>query len=134
VKQCDITKKCNTVLGMKIWIYCSEYISWIIKTENFTDAKKFYWSWTGGPVDKPINFNWYFLTVFLRSPSWFGWPFWNTCVTNNHGYVPLVVNTSRSFPRLWIITGFVTRWTRRVSLMEQELLTLPEHLSFPRLD
>jgi hypothetical protein len=27
--------------------------------------------------------------------------------------------------------GFVTRLTRRVSLVEQELLTLPEHLSSP---
>jgi hypothetical protein len=67
-------------------------------------------------------------TVFLRSPSWLGWPLWNICVTNNHGYVPLVVNTSRSFPRSWIITGFVTRLSRRVSLVEQELLILPEHL------
>jgi hypothetical protein len=30
-----------------------------------------------------------------------------------------------------IITGFVTRLTRRVPLVEQELLTLPEHLSSP---
>ena len=30
-----------------------------------------------------------------------------------------------------IITGFVTRLTRRVSLVEQELLTLPERLSSP---
>jgi hypothetical protein len=29
----------------------------------------------------------------------------------------------------WLITGFVTRLTRRVSLVEQELLTLPEHWS-----
>jgi hypothetical protein len=29
------------------------------------------------------------------------------------------------------ITGFVTRITRRVSLLEQEMLTLPEHLSPP---
>jgi hypothetical protein len=36
-----------------------------------------------------------------------------------------------SFPRSWLITGFVTRLTRRVSLVEQELLTLPEHLSSP---
>jgi hypothetical protein len=36
-------------------------------------------------------------------------------------------NPSRS----WLITGFVTRLTRRVSLVEQELLTLPEHLSSP---
>jgi hypothetical protein len=54
-----------------------------------------------------------------------------TCVTNDHGYVPLVVNTSRSFPHSWLITGFVTRLTRRVPLVEQELLTLPDHLSSP---
>jgi hypothetical protein len=39
------------------------------------------------------------------------------------------VRTSRSFPRSWLISGFVTRLTRRVSLVEQKLLTLPEHLS-----
>ena len=37
----------------------------------------------------------------------------------------------RSFPRSWLITGFVTRLTRRVPLAEQELPTLPEHLSSP---
>ena len=42
-----------------------------------------------------------------------------------------VVNTSRSFPRSWLITGIVTRLTRRVSLVEQELLILPEHLGSP---
>jgi hypothetical protein len=36
-----------------------------------------------------------------------------------------------SFPRSWLITGFVTRLTRRVSLVGHELLTLPEHLSSP---
>jgi hypothetical protein len=46
-----------------------------------------------------------------------------------HGYVPLVVNTSWSFPHSRFITGFITRLTRRVSLVEQELLTLPEHLN-----
>jgi hypothetical protein len=66
----------------------------------------------------------------LRSLPRLGWPLC-VCVTNNHGYVPLVVNTSRSFPRSWLITEFVTRLTRRVSLVEQELLTLPEHLSSP---
>jgi hypothetical protein len=44
-------------------------------------------------------------------------------VTNDHGYVPLV-NTSRSFPHWWFITGFVTRLTRRVPLVEQKLLIL----------
>ena len=46
---------------------------------------------------------------------------WNICV----------VNTSRSFPHSWLITGVVTRLTRRVPLVEQELLTLPEQLSSP---
>ena len=45
------------------------------------------------------------------------------CVTNDHGYVPLV-HTSRFFTYSWLITGFVTRSTRRVQLMEQELLTV----------
>jgi len=48
---------------------------------------------------------------------------------NNHGYVPLVINSSWSFPRSWLITGIVTRLTRLVSLVGQELLTLTEHLS-----
>ena len=43
--------------------------------------------------------------------------------------LPLVVSTSRSFPHSWLITGFVTRVKRRVPLVEQELLTLPEYLS-----
>jgi hypothetical protein len=34
------------------------------------------------------------------------------------------VTTSRSFPRSWLVTRFVTRLTRRVSLVEQELATL----------
>ena len=49
----------------------------------------------------------------------------------DHGYVPLVVNTSRFFPHSWLITGFIARLTRRVSLVEQELVTIPEHLSSP---
>ena len=62
-------------------------------------------------------------------PPWLGWPFWNICVTNDHAYVPIVVNTSRSFPHSRLITGFVTRLPRRVPLVEQELPTLPEYLS-----
>jgi hypothetical protein len=50
---------------------------------------------------------------------------WNIFVTNDHGYVPLVVNTSRSFPPSWLITGFVTRLIRWVPLVEQKLFTLP---------
>jgi len=40
-------------------------------------------------------------------------------------------STTRSYPHAWLITGFVTRLTRYVPLVEQELLTLPEHLSSP---
>jgi hypothetical protein len=50
-------------------------------------------------------------------------------VTNDHKKVPFVVTPIQSFPHSWIITGFVTRVTRQVSPVEQELLTLPEHLS-----
>ena len=46
----------------------------------------------------------------------------NICVTNEDGYVPLVVKTLRPFPHSIIITGFVTRVTRRMPLGEQELL------------
>ena len=46
-------------------------------------------------------------------------------VTNDHGYVPLVVNTSQYFPHSRLITGVVT------------ILTLPmplvEHMSSPRV-
>jgi hypothetical protein len=56
--------------------------------------------------------------------TWLGWPLSNICVTNNHGYVSIVVNTSRSFTYSWRITGLVTRFTRKVPLVEQELLTL----------
>ena len=79
----------------------------------------------------PLSYVEVITSKVLRLPPWLGWPLWNICVTNDHGYVPLVVNTSRSFPHSWLITGFVTRLTRRVSLLEQELLTLPEHLSSP---
>jgi hypothetical protein len=51
----------------------------------------------------------------------------------DHVYVPVVVSTSLSFPCPWLITGFVTRVTRRVSLVEQGLLSLTKrgHLRKP---
>jgi hypothetical protein len=55
----------------------------------------------------------------------------NICITNDNGYVPLVVSTSRSFPHSWLITGFVTTASQLLSLEEQELLTLPDLLSSP---
>jgi hypothetical protein len=71
------------------------------------------------------------IQLYNSSTVRLGWPLWNICVTNDHGYVPLEVNTSPYFPHSWLITGFVTRLTRRVSFVEQELLTLSEHLSSP---
>ena len=56
---------------------------------------------------------------------------WNICFTNDHGYVPLVVDTSMSFPHSRLITEFVTILTRRMPLVEQKLLTIPVHLSSP---
>ena len=47
----------------------------------------------------------------------------------DHGYVTLVVTLPG--PHSWLITGFVTRETRWMSLAEQELPTPPEHLSSP---
>ena len=41
-------------------------------------------------------------------------------ITNDQGYVSLVLITSRSFSHAWLITGFVSRLTRRVPLVEQE--------------
>ena len=46
-------------------------------------------------------------------------------------YAWLVCICSRSFPHSWLITGCVTRLTRRVPLVGQELLSLPERLSSP---
>jgi hypothetical protein len=43
----------------------------------------------------------------------------------------LATDIFQAFPHLLLITRFVTRLTRRVPLVEQELLTLPVHLSLP---
>ena len=48
----------------------------------------------------------------------------NICVTYNLGYIMFVVITIRSFAHSHI-TGFMTRGTRRVSHVDQELPTLP---------
>jgi hypothetical protein len=55
------------------------------------------------------------------------------CVTNGHGYIPLVESKFRSFPHLWLSIRFVTRLARQVPLAEQELPTLPEYLSSPQV-
>ena len=58
--------------------------------------------------------------------SWLDLPLRNNCVINDNGYVPFVVITIQSFPHTWL----VTRVTRRVSLVDHELLTLPDFTRF----
>ena len=65
------------------------------------------------------------LRTFYMTP-WLGKPLWNIYVTNDHRYVPFVLITTRYFLRSWPITGIVTRVTRQVPHVEQELLTLVE--------
>jgi len=43
----------------------------------------------------------------------------------------LMKNICFTFPHSRLITGIITRLTRRVPLVGQELLTFPEHLSSP---
>ena len=50
----------------------------------------------------------------------------NSCL---QGYVSFVIITILSFPLSLLITGNVTRVTQRVLPVEQELFTLPGHLS-----
>ena len=54
-------------------------------------------------------------------------------VTNGLWYVLFVVITIWFFPHSQLITMFVTRIAWRVSRVEQELLTPPEHLTSPLL-
>ena len=46
----------------------------------------------------------------------------NSCSTSDHGYVPLVANTFKSFPHSRFIIGFVIRVIRRVQILEKEIL------------
>ena len=51
---------------------------------------------------------------------------------NDHRYVPLIESTSPAFPHSRLSIGFVTRLTRRVTLVDQDLQTILEHLRSPR--
>jgi len=50
-------------------------------------------------------------------------------VTIDHRYVPFVIIVIQSFPHSLLLAGFVTRVRRRVLLVEQEFMTIPEQLS-----
>jgi hypothetical protein len=50
-------------------------------------------------------------------------------VTHANGNVCMSLSQLKSFPHLCLITGFLIRVTKQVPLVEQELLTFPEHRS-----
>jgi hypothetical protein len=81
--------------------------------------------------NKTINLLWNTSFRFSFIFRYFKCPIYSRsiCVTNDNGYIPFVVITTRSFPHSLLNTVFMTRVTRRVSLMELELFTLPEHKS-----
>ena len=102
-----------------LWCTVAQFIELGIK-KLFT-----HWSWNKGyhryrkvcfiPLPTPRNWQWgpvkneateqmvslgeaeVITSNALRSPPWHGGPLWNICVTNDHGYIPLFVNTSWSF-------------------------------------
>ena len=88
-------------------------------------------------VGDPVYIN---SSVAVWSLSFIGWVNWSTILyldKTTDDKLPTYVNPltyvriSLSFPHSWLITGFVTRLTQQVPLVEQELLTLLEHLSSP---
>jgi hypothetical protein len=65
----------------------------------------------------------------LLSPPWLGWPLWNICVTNVHGYVPLIISTSRSFPHSWFITRIRGHLWHRYSIVVNQVMVATVKLS-----
>ena len=65
------------------------------------------------------------MTFFSFDLLYMNYSAWKMCL-----YKIIVVKTFRSFPHSWLITDFVKKLTR---LVEQELLTFPDHLSSPQV-
>jgi hypothetical protein len=98
------------------------YVARLVRYSSLYFLSWFPWEcyWTKGVLEFKLKSPLYTMT-WLR----------NVCVINDHGYVPFVVITIWFFPHSWLITWFLTRVRRRVPLVEQELLTLSEHLNSP---
>ena len=69
------------------------------------------------------------LSISHLSLKWYISSIYQNVDKNAHGIT--VCNKEATEACSWLITGFVTRLTRRVPLVEQELLTFPGHLSSP---
>jgi hypothetical protein len=105
IVQCPIWSRTNIrglLLTRKLLNQGLLLVSWSHHFESFTVA----------------TMTWLTATEYLRHK----WP--RICSTCRKHFF-------RSFPRTCFIAGFVTRLTRRVPLVKQELLTLPEHLRSP---
>ena len=61
-------------------------------------------------------------SYWIKGSAWLSWSHHHDCV-DRYG-----ISVSHC-PHSWLITGFVTRLTQRVPLVEQGLLTLPDHMS-----
>ena len=74
----------------------------------------------------------------LQMPSRVGWPLRNNCFTDDIANIPYIVTTIPfGFMKVTyqnrLFTGFAITWaTQRVPHLEQDLLTLPEHLRLPQ--
>ena len=60
-------------------------------------------------------------SYWIKGSAWLSWSHYQDLV-DHYG-----ISVSYC-PHSWLITGFVTRLAQRVPLVEQELLTLPEHM------
>jgi hypothetical protein len=94
-------------MGNHEWTMQRHWQHWVHKTQDTRHKTKWsiYLSWYDIPelvVPLRISLIEGYVEIItskiLRSPPWLCWPFWNICVSNDNGYVPLDVNTSRSFP------------------------------------
>ena len=109
------------IFPMTVWIF-------FFLSNHSTYHNLIMWSWLWSVERYTLcNLSHHFERFTVATMTWL-----TTCTMeylSQVTYVPLVVSISRSFPYSWLITGFVTGATLQVALVEQELLTLPEHLS-----
>jgi hypothetical protein len=111
---------------LSLWFRYKVYINSYIPVHTNVGFVQFVSGWQSGksfPIKSSPLSHWYWTTYWPLISSTVYVPFW-TAGGSTHAVI---------LKKKHIITGFVTRLARRVSLVEQELLTLPEHLSSPQV-